>query len=60
MSYAESIQEIERLIALSKAVRMVAEIRAYMHNLIIFMRMNRAVAGGVSSLATRHLHLLVR
>lgn len=40
-------------------MRMGAEVRTYLHNIITFMRLHRAVAGGVSSQATRHFHQLV-
>ena len=28
-----------------------SEVRAYLHNIIVFMRLHRAVAGGISALA---------
>jgi MoxR-like ATPase len=36
-------------------VRLDAEMRSYIHNIAIFLRTHRCVAGGVSALATRHL-----
>ena len=34
------------------------DVRAYMHNIVVFMRMHRAVASGVTPHATRHLYAL--
>ncbi|KAF2453194.1 hypothetical protein BDY21DRAFT_356779 [Lineolata rhizophorae] len=53
-------EDIDAIIAASRAVRLTAEVRAYIHNVVVFMRLHRAVAGGVTAAATRHLHLLVR
>ncbi|KAF1990021.1 hypothetical protein K402DRAFT_444535 [Aulographum hederae CBS 113979] len=50
---------IDELTTLAAAVTLTAEIRAHLHNIPIFMRQHRAVRGGVSSLATRHLRALV-
>ncbi|KAL1635052.1 hypothetical protein SLS58_010392 [Diplodia intermedia] len=41
-------------------VRISSEVFAYMQNLIAFLRLHRAVSGGISALATRHFELLVR
>ena len=40
---------------LSDQVRMTGEVAAYLHNVVIFMRMSRYVKGGVTAAATRHL-----
>lgn len=37
-----------------------AEIKAYQHNIITFLRLHRAVGGGVSPKATQHLNILVK
>ena len=37
-----------------------AEIRAYQHNIITFLRLHRAVGSGVSPKATQHLNILVK
>lgn len=52
--------EIETLRAAVSDVRVSAEVAAYLHNIVIFMRLNRYVAGGVSAYATRHLRAIVR
>lgn len=36
------------------------EIRGYLHNVVVFARMHRAVGGGVTALATRNLNTLAR
>ena len=53
-----TIQDIKGLADLSQEVTITAEVRAYLHNLVVFLRLNRAVAKGVSPTATKHfLHL---
>ncbi|KAF3046280.1 hypothetical protein E8E11_003533 [Didymella keratinophila] len=39
-------------------VKISSEVRAYLHNIVVFMRLHRAVAGGISALATRHFNTL--
>jgi len=46
--------DIDLLIAQVAAVRLDSEVRCYIHNIAIFLRMHRAVAGGISALSTRH------
>ncbi|KAK2780002.1 hypothetical protein FQN52_002302 [Onygenales sp. PD_12] len=45
---------------LSSRVTSSADVNAYLQNIVIFLRMNRGVAGGISAAATRHFHLLAR
>lgn len=52
-------EDIQDLRAAVKAVRVSAEVAAYLHNIVIFMRLNRFVAGGVSAYATRHFRAIV-
>ncbi|EKG16562.1 hypothetical protein MPH_06338 [Macrophomina phaseolina MS6] len=52
--------ELECISKLMADVRMSSEVQAYMQNLIAFLRLHRAVGGGISALATRHFELLVR
>jgi MoxR-like ATPase len=52
-------EEIQDLRAAVKTVRVSAEVAAYLHNIVIFMRLNRFVAGGVSAYATRHFRTIV-
>ena len=53
-----SSQEISKLTALAAEVRISSEVRAYLHNIVVFMRLHRAVAGGISAMATRHFNTL--
>lgn len=47
--------DITSLIASTSTARLDSEVRSYLHNISIYLRMHRAVAGGISALATRHL-----
>jgi hypothetical protein len=40
------------------AVRLAGEVREYLHNVVIFMRLSRYIKGGVTAAATRHLRAL--
>jgi hypothetical protein len=51
-------QEINRLTTLTAEVKISSEVRAYLHNIVVFMRLHRAVAGGISAMATRHFNML--
>lgn len=55
-----SPDEVHALSKASNDVTITAEITAYMHNIITFLRLHRAVAGGVSPKATRMLKILVQ
>ncbi|KAK3078857.1 hypothetical protein LTS18_006455 [Coniosporium uncinatum] len=55
-----SKRDIDTLITRADSVSLTAEIRAYIHSLPAFLRLHRAVAGGVSSNATRYLNILCR
>ncbi|KAK8154455.1 hypothetical protein BKA80DRAFT_292140 [Phyllosticta citrichinensis] len=52
--------EISSLTKRIPHIRLSSEVRAYLQNIVVFMRLHRAVAGGVSPQATRHFDLLVR
>ncbi|KAK5129825.1 hypothetical protein LTR08_002802 [Meristemomyces frigidus] len=52
---AFSAKDIKHLRALSDQVRMTGEVAAYLHNIVVFMRMSRYVKAGVTAAATRHL-----
>ncbi|KAG9754406.1 hypothetical protein KCU73_g5667, partial [Aureobasidium melanogenum] len=51
--------EIQNLRSAVSSVRVSAEVAAYLHNIVIFMRLNRFVAGGISAYATRHFRAIV-
>jgi hypothetical protein len=53
-----SLEDIDRLAKLSAEVKITSEVRAYIHNIVVFMRLHRAVEGGVSAMATRHFTTL--
>ncbi|TFB04126.1 hypothetical protein CCMA1212_003936 [Trichoderma ghanense] len=52
--------EISHLAKLSQEVQMDVDILRYQMNIVSFLRMHRAVAGGISPAATKHLHQLVK
>jgi hypothetical protein len=52
--------DITTLSVASRAVNVDVEILRYQMNLISFLRMHRAVAGGIAPLATKHFDALVR
>ncbi|KAF1815002.1 hypothetical protein P152DRAFT_480109 [Eremomyces bilateralis CBS 781.70] len=54
-----SVDELESLKTLSTQVKMNTEVRGYLHDIVVHLRMHRAAGGGVSALATRHFHSLV-
>jgi hypothetical protein len=54
------MKDIDALVALTSAVRISPEIRAYLQNIVVFLRLHRAVAGGISATSTRHFDALVR
>ncbi|OAL05195.1 hypothetical protein IQ06DRAFT_212865 [Phaeosphaeriaceae sp. SRC1lsM3a] len=53
-----SQEDLADLASRTKDVKISSEVRAYLHNIIVFMRLHRAVAGGISALATRHFNTL--
>ncbi|MCJ1275113.1 hypothetical protein MMC21_002913 [Puttea exsequens] len=53
-------EDIRAIADQSDKVTITAEILAYLHNIIVFLRLNRAVRGGVSPRATEHFRLLVK
>lgn len=53
-------KDLECITKLMADVRISSEVFAYMQNLIAFLRLHRAVSGGISALATRHFELLTR
>ncbi|KAL2048159.1 hypothetical protein N7G274_000070 [Stereocaulon virgatum] len=55
-----SQEEVRTLIDLSQTVSVSAEVKAYLQNIVTFLRMHRAVGGGISPRATQHFDLLVK
>ncbi len=54
------VKDIRKLAHLSQEVTVAAEVKAYLQNIVTFLRMHRAVEGGISPRATRHFDLLVK
>ncbi len=54
------MQDVQVLADWSQNVKITPEVKAYLHNLVVFLRLNRAVAKGISPTATKHLDLLSR
>ncbi len=52
--------DLTRLRALTTHTLTTAEVRRYIHNIPTFLRLHRAVAGGISANSSRHLTLLSR
>lgn len=46
--------------ALRDRVIVAAEVKSYLHSIISFLRVHRAVGGGITPRATRHFNLLVK
>ena len=53
-------QEIDKLWRLSQSATISAEVRRYLQNITVFLRLERGVAGGVSPYATSQFELLTR
>jgi len=53
-----SAEDIKQLRTSSENARLTGEVAAYLHNIVVFMRMSRYVKGGVTAAATRHLRAL--
>lgn len=52
--------QIGDLRRLSNEVTMVAEVRQFYHDVVVSLRLHRAVAGGISARATLHYEKLLR
>lgn len=50
-----STDNIRHLRSLADQARLTGEVAAYLHNIVVFMRMSRYIKGGVTAAATRHL-----
>jgi len=53
-------QEIAQLRDLSRSTIVSAEVRRYLQDIVVFLRMERGVAGGVSPYATSQFELLTK
>ncbi|KAI9878614.1 MAG: hypothetical protein M1830_000381 [Pleopsidium flavum] len=52
--------DLNTLVSRSQAVTITAEVKRYLQNVVIFLRLHRAVNGGISAWATKHFDLLVK
>ncbi|KAF2396827.1 hypothetical protein EJ06DRAFT_515697 [Trichodelitschia bisporula] len=52
--------DIDTLKRLAAEARLSPDVRAYLHNIVVFARTHRVVAWGISAQATRHLYALSR
>ncbi|OJD15037.1 hypothetical protein AJ78_04660 [Emergomyces pasteurianus Ep9510] len=53
-------EHINTLRQLSNNVTFSADMNSYLQDIIVFLRMNRGVAGGMTAASTRHFQLLIR
>lgn len=53
-------QDIEHLFQLSEQTIVSIELKRYQQNIISFLRLHRAVAGGIAAIATRHFDKLTK
>lgn len=58
--YLNRLQDIETLAKLSATSTVSIEVRQYLQHVLTFLKMHRAVAGGVTPKATQHFELLAR
>ncbi|KAI9790692.1 MAG: hypothetical protein M1816_004833 [Peltula sp. TS41687] len=55
-----SAEEISELTSRSQAVTLGIDCDRYLHNIVVFLRLHRAVAGGISPRATKHFEQFAR
>jgi hypothetical protein len=53
-------QDIEHLAHMSDHATVSVEVKQYQENIVSFLRLHRAVAGGVSAVATKHFDKLAK
>jgi hypothetical protein len=59
-THADQSQDIDHLTELSHHTTVSVEVKQYQQNIISFLRLHRAVAGGISAPATKHFDKLTR
>ncbi|EEH50813.2 uncharacterized protein PADG_06892 [Paracoccidioides brasiliensis Pb18] len=59
-AYVICDEHINTLRQLSNNVTVSADVNCYLQNIIVFLRMNRGVASGITSISSRHFYLLAR
>ncbi|KAK9479966.1 hypothetical protein V1514DRAFT_350877 [Lipomyces japonicus] len=55
-----SVKDIESISSIANNVIISAEIRRYMHDVIVHLRLHRAVGGGISARASKDMELFVK
>lgn len=55
-----SPSEVQELRTLANEAQMTPEIAAYLHNIVVFMRSNRYINGGVTATASRQLRVIAK
>lgn len=55
-----SAKEVELLSSMIGSVTISADVRRYMHDIMVFLRMHRAIRGGISARASKDFELLLK
>ncbi|MCJ1474770.1 hypothetical protein MMC13_003430 [Lambiella insularis] len=55
-----NVEEIQTLGNLARSATISVEVKRYLHDILVFLRRHRAVAGGITPQATKHFELLAR
>ncbi|MCJ1394802.1 hypothetical protein MMC18_007682 [Xylographa bjoerkii] len=55
-----SLEEVQVLGEQSRSSTVSVEVKRYLHDILTFLRRHRAVAGGITPLATKHFEILAR
>ena len=53
-------QEIDGLVAQRQEVTISIDVKRYIQDVVVFLRMHRAMGGGMTTQSTRHMDLLVK
>lgn len=53
-----SAEEVKQLRTMAEQVRLTGEVAEYLHNIVVFARINRYIKGGITAAATRYLRAL--
>lgn len=54
------MQDVQHLLRQSKTVTVTAEVECYLQNIIVFLRLHRAVDGGITPRATQYFGTLIK
>ena len=55
-----NLKQIQVLNKFAESVTISIDVKRYLYDVLIFLRRHRAVAGGITPLATKHFELLAR